>query len=479
MISVSAISYFRLVILSLVLLPLSACVRFDLDRSLLIANSASAEFIQGELVLQQTDQQKEAANARAEELLAQALSQSSAIELALVNSPALQQLLANHWATSSTVALSGSIPNPVFEFSRLTSDSELEIERLLSIGLLDIIRFPMLRERAIRGIEKNQLQLTSSITDLVTQIRNAWVSAVVAKQQASYAEQVFSSAEASAELAIQMQAIGNFNAINRARQQAFYADAATGLAASQHNALARREALVRLLGLNRIQARELKLPGRLPDLPDEPIPASEVSNVAVETRLDVAMAAAELESATRQQGIELVASVTDIELAGIRESVWDDGDRETIKGYELEVELPFFRNFHEVKSRLNATSLAASNALEQVVRSANSHLRESYSAYRTSYDIAKHYRDEIVPLQQLVSEENVLNYNGMIIGVFELLADSRRQIQTVQASIDALGQFWMADASLRSSLTGQPTSMQIGMAAAMARASGGDEEAGH
>ena len=466
---------FRLLFVISTAFTLSACVRFDLDRSLSEASKASAEFTQGELVLQRTDRQKEVANARAEELLAQALDQSAAIELALVNSPALQELLANHWASSSSVALSGSIPNPVFGFARLTSDTELEIERLLSIGLLDLIRFPMLRERAIRGIEMNQLQLTSSITDLVTQIRNAWVSAVVAQQQASYAEQVFSSAEASAELAIQMQAIGNFNSINRARQQAFYADAATGLAASQHNALATREELVRLLGLNRTQARALKLPDRLPDLPDEPIPASTISNLASETRLDVAMASAELEAATRQQGIELVSSVTDIELAGIRDTVWDDGDRETITGYELEVELPFFKNFNEVKNRLNAKSLAASNALEQVVRSASSHLRESYSAYRTNYDIARHYQDEIVPLQQLVSEENVLNYNGMIIGVFELLADSRRQIQTVQASIDALGQFWMADASLRSSMTGQPASMQV----AMSSPGGGDEEAGH
>ena len=467
--------WLRFVFLVSSILTLSACVRFDIDRSLSLASRASSEYIQSELVLQRTVQHKEAANTRAEELLARVLDRSSAIELALVNSPSLQQLLADHWADSSSVALSGSIPNPVFEFSRRTSDAELEIERLLSIGLLDLIRFPRFRERAKLGIEKNQLQLTSSITELVTQVRTAWVSAVVAKQQARYAEQVFSSAEASAELAIQMQAIGNFNAINRARQQAFYADAATGLAASQHNALAQREALVRLLGLNKSQARALRLPDRLPDLPDQPIPASDVSNVAVETRLDVAMAAGELKSATRQQGIELVAAVTDIEISGIRDSVRDDGGRETINGFEFEVELPFFRNFNQVKNLFNARSLAASSAFEQVVRSANSNLRESYSAYRTSYDIAKHYRDEIVPLQQLVSEENVLNYNGMIIGVFELLEDSRKQIQTVQASIDATGQFWVADASLRASMTGQPVSMQM----IMASSGGGDEEAGH
>jgi hypothetical protein len=52
---------------------------------------------------------------------------------------------------------------------------------------------------------------------------------------------------------------------------------------------------------------------------------------------------------------------------------------------------------------MNAQSLAAANRYEAVVRSASSQLRESYFAYRTAYDLAKHYRDEIVPLRKTMS----------------------------------------------------------------------------
>ena len=55
-------------------------------------------------------------------------------------------------------------------------------------------------------------------------------------------------------------------------------------------------------------------------------------------------------------------------------------------------------------------------------------MREAYVAYRTAYDLARHYRDEIVPLRKRIAEENLLRYNGMLIGVFELLADAREQI---------------------------------------------------
>ena len=75
------------------------------------------------------------------------------------------------------------------------------------------------------------------------------------------------------------------------------------------------------------------------------------------------------------------------------------------------------------------------------------------SGYRTAYDLARHYRDEIVPLRKRISDENVLRYNGMLISVFELLADARQQVASVKGYIEALRDFWIADANLRSALT--------------------------
>ena len=81
-----------------------------------------------------------------------------------------------------------------------------------------------------------------------------------------------------------------------------------------------------------------------------------------------------------------------------------------------------------------------------------------------------------MPLRKLIADENVLRYNGMLIGVFELLADSRDQIASVIASINAQQQFWLADAALQSSILGKPM-MMSGAGAAPAKGGGGD--AGH
>ena len=47
-------------------------------------------------------------------------------------------------------------------------------------------------------------------------------------------------------------------------------------------------------------------------------------------------------------------------------------------------------------------------------------------------------------------------YNGMLIGVFELLADARSQINSVNAAIQAKRDFWIAQADLDMALIGKP-----------------------
>ena len=53
-------------------------------------------------------------------------------------------------------------------------------------------------------------------------------------------------------------------------------------------------------------------------------------------------------------------------------------------------------------------------------------------------------------------------YNGMLIGVFELLADTRDQVGSVIAAITAEQQFWLADAMLQATLIGKPTLAPVG-----------------
>jgi outer membrane protein TolC len=198
----------------------------------------------------------------------------------------------------------------------------------------------------------------------------------------------------------------------------------------------------------------------------------------LQQRLDVQLARLQLEGAGKSQGLALLNSLVDVEVGGRYDTIFDNdtGTKSHARGFELEIRLPIFDWGTAQRANMDAQSLAAANRYEAVARSASSQLRESYSAYRTAYDLARHYRDEIVPLRKTMSEENQLRYNGMLIGVFELLADARDQVASVVAAINAQQQFWLADAGLSSTLIGRPQAMG---ATPVSTSTSGGSDGGH
>jgi outer membrane protein TolC len=440
------------------LLVLGGCATVDIEQSVSETNTALSGFTNGELRLELTDEQRAAREQLSGELLAQPLSMDGAVRLALANSPTVQALVAQSWADMAAASQAGRIGNPVFSFERIRSPGELELGRLLSIGLLDLITLPQRQVIARNQIDQARVQLGVRVVEHVGRVRQAGVRAVAAQQTLAYAQQVKQAAQASAELARRLQQVGNFTKLQRARQHAFHADATAQLASAMHANTAAREELVRQLGLSSEQAARLALPDRLPDLPQAPRLTGEVSAAALQQRLDLQLARLQLEGAGKSQGLTLLNNLFDVELGGRHDTVFDNagGERHNRNGYEIGIRLPLFDWGSAQRAAMNAQSLLAANRYDAVVRAASSQLRESYSAYRTAYDVAKHYRDEIVPLRKTISEENQLRYNGMLIGVFELLADTRDQIATVMSAINALQQFWLSDAGLASTLVGQP-----------------------
>jgi len=457
---------------------LSGCASVDFEHSLARTNQDAARFTQGNLQLAQTKEQREKQDQVVNEILKKPVSQDDAVRLALLSSPALQAMLAQNWADAAKAAQVGRITNPVFTFERLVSANELEIGRLLTVTLLDLLTYPQRYRIAQQQIELSQLHLTSNVIDQVTQVRQAWVRTVAAKQHLVYARQVNDAAYAGAELARRLQAVGNFNKLQRARQQAFYADAATQWATAQHIATSTREELVRALGLTDSQAQTLLLPDRLPDLPMEARSPADIGKTASSGRLDIKIARAELDAFTKTQGLNLLTSFTDIELGLRYDTVFDNAQHQsnTRRGFEVSVRLPVFDWGDLQRDGMNARALAAAYRLEATMRSAGSSLREAYSAYRTAYDIARHYRDEVLPLRKTISEENLLRYNGMLISVFELLADSRDQVGSVIAAIAAEQQFWLAEAALQSSLMGKPSVSRL---TALSTGGSGSDSAAH
>lgn len=430
---------------------LAGCASVPADDALAGAREWSQRVDAPAPVLATTDEQRAEQRALRERTLAEPLTEAGAVRLALLASPSMQALLADAWAAQVRAAQAGAPPNPFFAFERIVADGEVDITRTLRIGLLELLTLPQRRTLAQQTVDGLRLQLARDVLAHTSAVRQQWVRAVAAQQLVAYQRHVRDAAEASAELARRMQAVGNYSRLQRTREQAFLADATAQLARAMAAAKSEREALVRLLGLDAGEAERLVLPERLADLPAAAKAADDVSRRAVADRLDLRVAALELAAAERGKTLATVAP-WDVELAGVSGS----GGGESSRGVEIALPLPIFDPGTARRQAASAQVLAAQARLEQARADATSVLRERYVAYRTAYDLAAHYRDEVVPLARTVTDEMLLQYNGMLVGVFELLAEARAQVHAVIGAIEAQRDFWLADAALEAAVVGAP-----------------------
>jgi outer membrane protein TolC len=296
-----------------------------------------------------------------------------------------------------------------------------------------------------------KVEVGRQLLEVASETRKAWYSAVAAEETVRYMTQVKDAAEASAELARRMARAGNFSRRDQMREQLFYAGSVSQLARAEHIAMAERERLVRLMGLQDEHIR-LRLPERLPDLPAAKQDLKDAEETAMAQRFDVQAMKRETEATAEALG--LTKTTRFINVLEIGRARTKEGEDPFAYGYTIGLEVPLFDWGGARVAKAEAIYMQSVSRLAETAVNARSQVRESYSAYRTAYDTARHYRDEIVPLRKRLSEENLLRYNGMLISVFELLADAREQVASVSAYIDALREFWIADADLKATLTG-------------------------
>jgi len=426
---------------------LAGCATLDPDGGLQRVQQTVGP--QHELRWQRGDADRAAANTRVAELLAQPLSADAAVQVALLANRELQAELDQLGIADAERVSASRLPNPGLRFGRFTRGGEVEVERGLHFDLARLLALPLVRRVESHRVAQAELAGASRVLTLVSAVRKAQVQAVAAAQVVSYRRQVMQAAEASAELARRMAQVGNFNALQRAREQRFYAEAALELARAESAAFAARERLTRALGLWGEQTT-YTLPERLPELPAQPDERPDIERAAIAQRLDVRAARAAAERAASNVGLARATRFVNVFEFGLAHH--SETGQPAQRGWEIGFELPLFDGGDAHHARAEGLYRQAANRAAHAAIAARSEVREAYAAYRSAWDIARHHRDELVPLAQHIGEENLLRYNGMLIGVFELLADARTQIGTVAAGIDALRDFWLARANLDAAL---------------------------
>jgi len=205
---------------------------------------------------------------------------------------------------------------------------------------------------------------------------------------------------------------GNISKLQQAKNQLTLSDATLQLAKAQQAAFNAREQLIVTLGLWGEQTG-FTLPTELPALPPQPQELPDIESRALREAMNLRLARSQWQ---RQQASKPRPASAD--------ALWD--------------------------------AMGEAAAVRALAVGTRSQARLVYNHYRSTYDVARHYQSEVLPLRQFINDEITLRYNGMLLSVFDLLADTRAQAQAASSAMDAQRDFWLAEADLQTLLAGAP-----------------------
>lgn len=407
----------------------------------------------------------QATQARVKSLMAasKTLDVETAVQVALLNNKGLQAAYADLGESAATAWQSTMLVNPTVGIG-LTGigtpglRAYKTIEGVIATNILALATLKKNVEIADTGFRKAQLGAALNTLQLAADTRRAWINAVAAFENVGQLAQAQTAADAASELAKKLGESGSLNKEGQAREQVFYAELTGQIAKARLEARLAKEELTRLMGLWGADI-EYSTPNRLPSLPKALAKRDMIEAEALQRRVDLQMAKLDLEATARSFKLtEATRYVTDLGLrSGFeteRERDEDGIKKQTTGRAELEFVIPIFDSGQARMRESELAYMRAANLLAEKAVDVRSEARSAYQAYRSNYDIARHYRNSVVPLRTKIEEESLLTYNGMLTNTFELLADSREKVNSNLLAIDAKRDFWLAEAGLAPAIYG-------------------------
>jgi cobalt-zinc-cadmium efflux system outer membrane protein len=385
-------------------------------------------------------------------LLKQPLTADAAVQVALLGNRGLQASYGELGIAQADLVQAGLLRNPAFTAGRIRS-SELVTTRLgVEFDFLGILLRPRAQKVEAARFEAVKLRVADEVLRTAAEVRVAYYRALASQQDAAIQESVLRSSEAAADLAARQYNAGNVSLRDQSRQQAMYVETRAQLARLRQQAANDRERLNRLLGLWGPQT-QWTLPARLPEVPTARPAYGNVEGTAIAQRLDVAAARRDVEYVGEVLGITRTTRYLAMLDVGID---WEkDSGSPAQVGPTLRLELPLFDQGQARLAKYEAVFRQSGDRLAQVAVDARAQAREKNNDLLSAWEIARQQQDALVPLRRRILAQTQLFYNGMLDGVYELLADYRESAAAAQGLVNAQRDYWIALAELERAVGGR------------------------
>lgn len=375
------------------------------------------------------------------------MTRETAIKVAMLKSPRLQQVYGALGLARADVIEAVQIANPHLGVSSLALENGPGSQFIIGVAqsVVDVLTLPVKARLARLDYERSRYEIAAAILGISLDVEAAWYRSVGAQQVADMRAAVAGTLETSADLAQRFYDAGNITELQLNREKAAASEARISAA---HAAIAARRArldLANALGLSGSDA-QWATPAVLG------LPVTEEDDPA---RLQQIAEASSLDLLAARKGEAIAAGVARISrwfrLLGTTTLGYDrerEVDGSVIKGLTLDLEVPLFNQNNARVARSRAQLQLARARLATLEVNTSNAVPAAAERVRVSGEIVDIYRSALIPEREIVARQSQLQQNFALIGQFEVLAARAQQYEAYQGFLEAVRDYWLSRVDL-------------------------------
>ena len=407
---------------------------------------------------QGTDEDRSVAE-RVHALLQHEVSADTAVQIALVNNPALQATFEELRIAQADLVQAGLLRNPSFSLEYLFPIHESEAEpsprrnvHMDVVGdFLDVFTIPARKRVARAGLEAAKLRVGDAAVKLAYDVRAGFYRAVAAEQILSMRKMVIEGASAAVDLARRQHEAGNLSDLDLATQEATYAQVVLDVSRAAAEVFGARESLTRMMGVWGPDT-EWKVAAKLPELPKDDPPLEHLESLAIARRFDLA-------------AIHHDAEVLSETIAMVKNWRWINGsvgaglerthEGSLFLGPSGSIELPIFDQKQAVIARLEGLLNQARAREASLAVDIRSEVRTARAQLTFTRSVFEQFATKVVPAREQVVALSQQQYDAMLLGVYELLIAKQNEVNAYRELIESARDYWIARSDLERAVGGR------------------------